>query len=139
MPDRSEDGDTYGLGLGQELDEYIDWREQHPSDDLMTALLQAEFEDETGTLRRLTRQELLTYVGLVNAAGNETTTNLISWTGKVLAETPRSAQRAGREPLARSPTPSRSCCDSRRHRPSSPATAPLTANGTAGSSRRVRS
>ena len=63
MPDRSQDGDTYGLGFGQELDEYIDWREQHPSDDLMTALLQAEFEDETGTVRHLTRQEILTYVG----------------------------------------------------------------------------
>ncbi len=27
--------------------EYIDWRATHPSDDLMTDLLQAEFEDET--------------------------------------------------------------------------------------------
>ncbi len=87
MPDRSEDT-TYGLGFGQELEEYIDWREEHPSDDLMSALLQAEFEDETGTIRRLRRDEILTYVGLLNAAGNETTTNLISWTGKVLAEHP---------------------------------------------------
>ena len=28
---------------------YIDWRAEHPSDDLMTELLRAEFEDETGT------------------------------------------------------------------------------------------
>ena len=28
--------------------EYIDWRAEHPSDDIMTELLQAEFEDETG-------------------------------------------------------------------------------------------
>src|ERR1700733_9084333 len=62
MPDRSDDADTYGLGFGQELDEYIDWREKNPSDDLMTALLVAEFEDETGTTRRLTRLEILTYV-----------------------------------------------------------------------------
>ncbi len=34
--------------------EYIDWRAEHPSDDIMTELLQAEFEDETGTIRRLT-------------------------------------------------------------------------------------
>ena len=40
--------------------EYIDWRAEHPSDDLMTELLQAEFEDETGTVRRLTRDEVLT-------------------------------------------------------------------------------
>src|SRR3954447_13543482 len=30
---------------------YIDWRAEHPSDDLMTELLNAEFEDETGTVR----------------------------------------------------------------------------------------
>ena len=28
---------------------YIDWRVEHPSDDLMTQLLNAEFVDETGT------------------------------------------------------------------------------------------
>jgi cytochrome P450 len=98
MPDRRQDADTYGLGFGQELDEYIDWREKNPSDDLMTALLRAEFEDETGTTRRLTRLEILTYVGLVNAAGNETTTNLISWTGKVLAEHPDQRQQLVDDP-----------------------------------------
>jgi cytochrome P450 len=73
---------------GKVFAEYIDWRADHPSDDLMTELLQAEFEDETGTTRRLTRQEILNYVGLIAAAGNETTTRLIGWTGKVLAEHP---------------------------------------------------
>ena len=29
--------------------EYVDWRVDHPSDDLMTVLLNAEFEDETAT------------------------------------------------------------------------------------------
>jgi cytochrome P450 len=65
---------------------YIDWRAEHPSDDLMTKLLDAEFEDETGTVRRLTRDEVLTYVGLLAGAGNETTTRLIGWTGKLLGE-----------------------------------------------------
>jgi len=68
--------------------QYIDWRRKHPSDDLMTELLNAEFEDETGTTRKLTREEMLTYIGLLNAAGNETTTKLIGWTGKVLADHP---------------------------------------------------
>jgi cytochrome P450 len=68
--------------------EYIDWRAEHPSDDLMTDLLNAEFEDETGTTRRLTRDEILTYVFVVAGAGNETTTRLIGWAGKVLAEHP---------------------------------------------------
>lgn len=68
--------------------EYIDWRVEHPSDDLMTELLHTEFEDETGTTRRLTRDEALLYTTVVAGAGNETTTRLIGWAGKVLAEHP---------------------------------------------------
>jgi len=68
--------------------EYIDWRAEHPSDDLMTELLRAEYEDTDGTRRRLTRDEVLGYVNLLAAAGNETTTRLIGWAGKVLAEVP---------------------------------------------------
>ena len=68
--------------------QYIDWRAEHPSGDIMTELLNAEFTDETGTVRRLTRDELLTYVSVVSGAGNETTTRLIGWAGKVLAEHP---------------------------------------------------
>jgi cytochrome P450 len=73
---------------GEAFAEYVDWRAKHPSDDLMTELLRAEFEDETGTIRRLTREEVLTYVNVVAGAGNETTTKLIGWTGKVLADHP---------------------------------------------------
>jgi cytochrome P450 len=68
--------------------EYLDWRASHPSDDLMTELLQAEFEDESGTIRRLTREEILTFVNVLASAGNETTNRLIGWTGKVLADHP---------------------------------------------------
>jgi cytochrome P450 len=68
--------------------EYIDWRIEHPSDDLMTELLHTEFEDETGTTRTLTRDEALLYTTVVAGAGNETTTRLIGWAGKVLAEHP---------------------------------------------------
>ncbi len=68
--------------------EYIDWRADHPSDDIMTDLLQAEFEDENGTVRRLTRDELLTYISVITGAGNETTGRLIGWTGKVLSDHP---------------------------------------------------
>ena len=76
------------LATGEAFAEYIDWRAEHPSDDLMTQLLQAEFEDETGTNRRLTRDEVLTYVNVVAGAGNETTTRLIGWAGTVLADHP---------------------------------------------------
>jgi cytochrome P450 len=76
------------MGQGDFFADYIDWRATHPSDDLMTDLLMAEFEDETGTTRRLTRDEVLMYVSVVSGAGNETTNRLIGWMGKVLAEHP---------------------------------------------------
>ena len=68
--------------------EYIDWRAANPSDDLMTELLTAEFEDEKGTVRRLTRSEVLVYTSLLASAGNETTTRLIGFTGEVLGRHP---------------------------------------------------
>jgi cytochrome P450 len=77
-----------GYQTGDMFAQYIDWRAEHPSDDIMTELLNVEFEDETGMIRRLTREELLLYVSVVAAAGNETTTRLIGWAGKVLAEHP---------------------------------------------------
>jgi cytochrome P450 len=73
---------------GSRYAEYIDWRARHPSDDLMTEMLTTQFEDETGTVRTLTRAEILVYVNLLAAAGNETTTKLIGWAGKLLAENP---------------------------------------------------
>lgn len=77
-----------GFAVGEVFEAYIDWRMDNPSDDIMTELLNAEFVDETGTTRNLTRQELLTYLNVVAGAGNETTTRLIGWAGKVLAEHP---------------------------------------------------
>jgi cytochrome P450 len=77
------------LELGSEtFADYIDWRVEHPADDLMTELLNAEFEDETGATRRLTRAEVVTYTMVIAGAGNETTTRLIGWAGKVLADHP---------------------------------------------------
>ena len=66
---------------------YVDWRVDHPSDDLMTQLLNAEVEDDAGT-RRLTRSEVLLYTSMIAGAGNETTTRLIGFIGQLLAEHP---------------------------------------------------
>jgi cytochrome P450 len=77
-----------GMDTGEFFAEFIDWRAKHPSDDIMTDLLNVEFTDEKGVTRRLTREELLTYISVVSGAGNETTTRLIGWAGKVLAEHP---------------------------------------------------
>ena len=88
MPEREQSYSTFNDEANSRFAEYVDWRAEHPSDDLMTDLLNAEFKDVTGTVRKLTRQEILNYVGLLAGAGNETTTRLIGWTGKILAEHP---------------------------------------------------
>jgi cytochrome P450 len=78
--------------------EYVDWRAAHPSDDLMTELMSAEFEDEDGTTRRLTREEVQTFVSLLAGAGNETTTRLIGWAGTLLAAHPDQRRELARDP-----------------------------------------
>lgn len=70
------------------LAEFIDWRYDHPSDDLMTELVNAVVEEPDGARRRLTRTEVLTYTGTVVSAGNETTTRLIGFMGQLLSEHP---------------------------------------------------
>ena len=78
--------------------EYIDWRQDHPSDDLMTRLLNTEFEDETGATRRLHREELLTYLNLIAAAGNDTTGLSIGWIAKLLSDHPDQRHELGEDP-----------------------------------------
>ena len=68
--------------------DYVEWRSKNPSDDLMTTLLNVEFDDEHGVHRKLTRKEVLHYTQVVAGAGNETTGRLIGWLAKVLAEHP---------------------------------------------------
>jgi cytochrome P450 len=94
-PGPTLDALAYAEGL---FGEYIDWRAKNPSDDLMTQMLEAEFEDETGEIRRLTRSEVLIYVSNVASAGNETATRLIGWTGKVLAEHPDQLRQVADQP-----------------------------------------
>jgi cytochrome P450 len=89
-----EAGTTFG---SEAYEDYIDWRLEHPSDDLMTDLLNTEFEDEHGVTRTLTRDEALLYTTVVSGAGNETTTRLIGWFGKVLAEHPDQRRELGQD------------------------------------------
>ncbi|HEX3796911.1 MAG TPA: cytochrome P450 [Acidimicrobiales bacterium] len=83
---------------GSSFAEFIDWRMEHPADDLMTDLLQAEFTDETGKTRRMERSELLIYLEVIAGAGNETTNRLIGWTTKVLAEHPDQRRELAADP-----------------------------------------
>lgn len=73
---------------GDAYADYVDWRAKNPSDDLMTELINAEYLDVDGEMKKLTRQEILTMISLLFGAGNETTNRLIGWTGKLLSENP---------------------------------------------------
>jgi cytochrome P450 len=68
--------------------EYIEWRSTHPSDDLMTELLNAEVEEQDGTRRKLERTEVLAYTAMIAGAGNETTARLIGFMGQLLGDHP---------------------------------------------------
>ncbi len=76
------------LGQGELFEEYIDYRYEHPGDDVMTDLITAEYTDVDGVQRRLTRDEALGYINLIAAAGNETTNRLIGWTTRLLSQHP---------------------------------------------------
>jgi cytochrome P450 len=84
----SEPDYAEGLFSVEVLNEYVDWRAAHPSDDVVTELLNVEFEDEHGVRRRLAKEELLMYINVLAVAGNETTGRLISFTAQLLADHP---------------------------------------------------
>jgi len=73
---------------GEAFTQYVDWRADNLSDDIISQLIQAQIEDETGTVRGLSRQEIVTYVTVLAGAGNETTGRLIGWATKLLADHP---------------------------------------------------
>ena len=70
----------YGLALAED-------RLANPRDDITTALMQAEIEDESGK-HRLTSSELGSFFLLLVVAGNETTRTAISHGMKMLTEHP---------------------------------------------------
>jgi len=90
--------DQKKVASGDIFTEYVEWRSKHPSDDLMTQLLNAQFEDEDGETRKLTREEVLTYTNVIAGAGNETTGRLIGWLAKLLAEHPDQRRDAVEDP-----------------------------------------
>jgi cytochrome P450 len=89
---RSEPGEVPEVDhmslAGEMFADYVDWRYQHPSDDVMTQLITTEFVDEDGSTRTLSRSEVLTYLTVLAGAGNETTNRVFGWMGKILGDHP---------------------------------------------------
>jgi cytochrome P450 len=70
----------------------LEGRKTAPQDDLMSALVAAEIAEDDGTSRPLTDTEMLSFIGLLSAAGNETVAKFVGWAGATLARFP--AERA---------------------------------------------
>jgi cytochrome P450 len=58
---------------------HIEDRRRHPRDDIMSELIEAELEEEDGTTRHLTDDELHSFYGLLSNAGNETVARFLGW------------------------------------------------------------
>jgi cytochrome P450 len=79
------------------MGDYIAWRQQHPSDDVITELLTTEFE-ENGVTRTLSADEVMMYVTVLAGAGNETTGRLIGWMASTLARYPEQRAELAADP-----------------------------------------
>ena len=63
-------------------------RRQNPTEDMISALLEAEVVGDDGLARKLSDEEAVAYIILLAAAGNETTAKLLGWAGACLANHP---------------------------------------------------
>lgn len=73
------------------LPELMAQRREDPQDDLVSALLHAEV-NENGESRRLSDEEFFSFVGLLAGAGTETVARLLSWAAVILARNPDQRQ-----------------------------------------------
>lgn len=83
---------------GNMFRDYVEWRGRNPSDDLVTELLHVEFEDVSGTIRRLSTEELLVFLGVIANAGTETVGRLFGWLGKLLGDHPDQRRELAQDP-----------------------------------------
>jgi cytochrome P450 len=75
--------------IGEPYAPFLEFKKANPADDFLTTLIEARFKDVlTGEQRDLSDAEILNYVGMLYAAGVETTARLIGWLGKTLADNP---------------------------------------------------
>jgi cytochrome P450 len=68
--------------------EQVQLRRDTPRDDIVTDLLHAELVEQDGSTRYLHDGELLTFIAMINVAGNETVARLLGWAALVLARYP---------------------------------------------------
>ena len=77
----------------EEFTTLLEERKQEPREDLMSALIEAEFDG-----RHLSQEELLGFCFVLIVAGNDTTTNLIANAAVLLSQHPEQRQRLAARP-----------------------------------------
>jgi cytochrome P450 len=87
-----------GNVLNRYLFEQLKERAQHPRDDMLTGLVQAQITDGDGTVRTLTPSESTTFANLLISAGTETVARLLGNAAVVLAEHPDQRRELVRTP-----------------------------------------
>jgi cytochrome P450 len=81
-----------GVHIHEYLSAQMEERREHPRDDMLTALVQAEVKGEDGTPQRLTIKDAAGFANLLISAGTETVARLIGWAGVVLDANPDQRQ-----------------------------------------------
>src|SRR3954452_5249939 len=76
------------LEVSQYVAEHLAKRRSAPSDDLLTALVEAEIVDDEGVVRRMTEKETVEFTMLLFIAGTETVGRLLGWAAVVLEANP---------------------------------------------------
>ncbi len=87
-------GQSFYAYIGELLAE----RTKRPRDDMMSQLIQSEITLDDGSRRKLQPAEILTFVGLLSAAGNETVARLLGWAAILLARHPGEREKLLRDP-----------------------------------------
>ena len=67
---------------------YVAERRKNPTDDMMSVLIASEIEMPDGSTRKLDDVELLSFIGLLSGAGNETVARFLGWSATSLARFP---------------------------------------------------
>jgi cytochrome P450 len=76
------------IWMHEYLAKQLERRRQHPIDDMMSDLAQAEITDDDGTTRRLTEAQAVGFANLLVSAGTETVARMLGWAAVVLDANP---------------------------------------------------
>jgi cytochrome P450 len=77
---------------------YVAERRRRPTDDMMSVLIASEIEMPDVSQRKLDDSELLSFIGLLSGAGNETVARFLGWSATVLARFPEERRKLAGDP-----------------------------------------